>query len=174
MKVILKLDVLGLGRVGEIVNVKDGYARNFLVPKGLAIYSTKDNMAKLEQERATFEAENKKISEKATSIKNSLIGKTLKIISQSSEEGRLYGSINSTTIAQRINNSFDIKDKITKNNVNIKEPIKETGLYKIELNLHYDIKSEINVVIGKSKEHISTILEEQKEAKKEEKEKKEE
>jgi large subunit ribosomal protein L9 len=162
MNVILKLDVLGLGRVGEIVKVKNGYARNFLVPKGLAIYSTKSNMAKLESERAEFEEENKKKSEKANVIKKSLLGKTIKIISQASDEGRLYGAITNAIIAEKINNSFDLKENITKNNVSIKEPIKETGVYEVELALHYDIKSKIEVVVGKTKGHIDIILKEKK------------
>jgi len=165
MKVILKLDVFGLGRVGEIVNVKDGYARNFLIPKKLALYCTKLNIERLNKEKEIFQEENKKISEQANNIKKALLGKRIKIISQASDEGRLYGSITNMIIADKINNSFDLPQKIDKSNVSIKEPIKEVGIYTVNLSLHYDIKSEIEVVIGKSKEHISLLLE-QKDGKK--------
>ena len=92
-----------------------------------------------------------------------LLGKTIKIISQASDEGRLYGAITNTIIAEKINNNLDLKEKITKNNVSIKDPIKETGVYEVDLALHYDIKSKIEVVVGKTKEHIDTILKEKKE-----------
>jgi large subunit ribosomal protein L9 len=162
MKVILISNILGLGKIGKTVVVKDGFAKNFLIPQKAAINYTKKNLEVFEKEREKFETENSNKTEVAIATKNALEKKQIKIITPSSDEGKLYGSIKSSTIAEAINSQINLKNKVTKDNVSIKEPIKETGIYNIPLPLYYDTQTTIKVIIARSKEDATRLLEEEK------------
>ena len=162
MKVILISNILGLGKIGEAVIVKDGFAKNFLIPQKAAINYNKRNLEIFEKEKEKFAAENNSKTEIAAATKTALEKKQIKIITPSSDEGKLYGSIKSSTIAEAINSQANIKNKITKDNVSIKEPIKETGIYDISLPLYYDIKTTVKVIIARNKEDAIRLLEAEK------------
>jgi large subunit ribosomal protein L9 len=145
MKVILKEDVHGLGKAGQIINVKDGYARNFLFPKGLALVADEKNMRLLEYQKKKFEEQAKKKRQDAESIAERLTGIQITIKSKAGEDQKLFGSITSKDIAEALQKEgFSIERK----QIMISEPIKRLGEYEVEIKLHSNInaKLKINVV----------------------------
>jgi large subunit ribosomal protein L9 len=145
MKVILKEDVHGLGKAGQIINVKDGYARNFLFPKGLALVADEKNMRLLEYQKKKFEEQAKKKRQDAESIAERLTGIQITIKSKAGEDQKLFGSITSKDIAEALQKEgFSIERK----QIMISEPIKRLGEYEVEVKLHSNInaKLKINVV----------------------------
>jgi len=145
MKVILKEDVHGLGKAGQIINVKDGYARNFLFPKGLALVADEKNMRLLEYQKKKFEEQAKKKRQDAESIAERLTGIQITIKSKAGEGQKLFGSITSKDIAEALQKEgFSIERK----QIMISEPIKRLGEYEVEVKLHSNInaKLKINVV----------------------------
>jgi len=145
MKVILKEDIHGLGKAGQIINVKDGYARNFLFPKGLALVADEKNMRLLEYQKKKFEEQAKKKRQDAESIAERLTGIQITIKSKAGEDQKLFGSITSKDIAEALQKEgFSIERK----QIMISEPIKRLGEYEVEVKLHSNInaKLKINVV----------------------------
>ena len=102
MQVILIESVDKLGKIGEIVNVADGFGRNYLLPRKKAIRATKDNIAYVEQQRATIEAENLKKQEAAEELSQKLVGVGVVIVRQAAEDGRLYGSVTARDIVNAV------------------------------------------------------------------------
>lgn len=146
MEVILKQDIEKLGKAGTIVNVKPGYARNFLIPNNLALVLNTANLKKLEQEklRKTEELENLKKSAKELQEKLSSFSLTIPTLVH--EEDKIYGSVTSQDIAKALKDEgFDIdKDLIV-----LEEPIKSIGIYEIPIKLHPEICAQIKVWIVK-------------------------
>lgn len=145
MKVILKEDVHGLGKAGQIINVKDGYARNFLFPKGLALVADDKNLRLLEYQKKKFEEQAKKKRQDAESVAERLTGIQITIKSKAGEDQKLFGSITSKDIAEALQKEgFSIERK----QIMIAEPIKRLGEYEVEVKLHSNInaKLKINVV----------------------------
>jgi len=144
MKVILKEDVKSLGRAGEIVNVSDGYARNYLIPKGLALVADEKNIK-------AFEAEKKKITEKIEKERQEalLFAERLRTLSitikaKAGKDGKLFGSITTMDIAEALRKEGIELDR---KRIQLPEPIKRTGEYKISVKLLHDITSEFTVRI---------------------------
>ena len=137
MEVILKQDVEHLGYANDVVKVRDGYARNFLLPRGFAVVATqseKKQLAETKKQRAHKEA---KIKDKAESMANGLNDKTLKIGAKVGEKGKIFGSVNTIQIADAIRAlGFEVDRK----NIKIKgEAIKSVGKYEAEVTFHRDV-----------------------------------
>ncbi|TYP57434.1 50S ribosomal protein L9 [Thermosediminibacter litoriperuensis] len=143
MKVILLQDVKSLGKKGDLVNVADGYARNFLFPKNLAVEATPGNLAKLEQEKRAREnklaREKQEAEELAGKIKSSTV--TLKV--KAGEQGKIFGSITSKDIAEALNKQHGLD--IDKRKIQLDEPIKSLGSYEITVKLHPEVEARLIV-----------------------------
>lgn len=147
MQVILKDDVENLGRSGELVTVKDGYARNFLIPRGLAVRATKRNVKQLEHERRLIEAAERKRRAAAEALKDKLEGTSVSIArrtTQAGEEGeaKLYGSVTSRDIAEALAEKGIEVDRRT---IQLDEPIRTLGLRTVAIRLKGGVSAEIKV-----------------------------
>jgi len=143
MEVILKQDVANLGYANEKVNVKPGYARNFLIPQGIAIPATATNM-KIHAENMKQKAfKEDKIRKEAEELSKALKNITVKIGAKAAESGRIFGSVNAIQIAQALKDQFNF-DIDRKKIIVDQEHIKELGTYKAKINLHKEVSSEIS------------------------------
>ncbi len=147
-QVILLERVEKLGKIGEIVNVKPGFARNFLLPQKKALRASKANIAYFEAQKKSIEAESAKKQKEAEKIANKIEGIKAPLIRQASESGQLFGSVNSRDIAAVICEAS--KEAITKNMVHLNNNIKTIGLFPIEITLHPEVKVNVIVNIARS------------------------
>ncbi len=145
MKVILLQDIKGVGKKDEIINASDGYARNFLLPKKMAVEADKNNLNKLnvkkenEKQRKQNELENaKEIAEKIKTI-------TLKIKAKSGENGKIFGGITSKEVAENLKEQYNIN--VDKKKISIQETIKMLGNYFVEIKLHEGITAKLAISI---------------------------
>lgn len=143
MKVILKQAVPKLGKEGQLVSVKDGYARNFLFPQNMAIVADKKQLQVLERQQAKIEAELEKTRAAAESVSQKINGKQIKIETKSGGDGRLFGAITSQDICDAI--KAQLKEDIDKKAVLLLRPIKRLGNYDVELNIHRNVNIEIKL-----------------------------
>ena len=147
MKVILIKDVKGCGKSGELVSVKDGYAKNFLLPKNLAKIADMSGINEINSKKDALAYKKENERKNALSIAKKLDGATIKVIVKSGENGKLFGSVTSKEIAERMEKDFGLK--LDKRKIYLKEEIRSSGTYKIELRLFKDINTFINVnVVG--------------------------
>lgn len=144
MKVILKEDVRNIGTMGQIVDVADGYARNFLVPKGLAVEANVKNIRALEHAKKTIQEKAKKIRGQAQDLSDKIANMTIVIKAKSGEEGKLFGSVTSMDIAEQMKNQGIAIDK---KKIVIEEPIKRLGLYSVGIKLHSDVASQVTLQV---------------------------
>jgi large subunit ribosomal protein L9 len=143
MEVILKQDVLNVGYANDKLNVKPGYARNYLIPKGLAILATESNKKILAEDLKQKAHKAEKIKMSAEELAKSLKDITVKIGAKAAESGRIFGSVNALQIAQALKDQFNFDVDRKKIHVD-QEHIKELGNYKAKINLHKEIQIEIN------------------------------
>jgi large subunit ribosomal protein L9 len=144
MKVILKEDVRNIGTMGQIVDVADGYARNFLVPKGLAVDANVKNIRALEHAKKTIQEKAKKIRGQAQELSDKIANMTIMIKAKSGEEGKLFGSVTSMDIAEQMKNQgIDIDKK----KIVIEEPIKRLGSYSVGIKLHSDVITQVTLQV---------------------------
>lgn len=172
MQVILIKPVRKLGKVGEVVNVKNGYGRNFLIPQDLAIRATKDNLGKfatIQNDLETKNNENKLVLE---NIAKALNDKHLTFVTQSGADGRLFGSISLKLLASSISELSG--HKLNYSNIILDSPIKFNGVYKVQVMFHPEIFASVLVVVAKSDSEAQDALREYKEDKKKSESKKEE
>ncbi|MCL2633662.1 MAG: 50S ribosomal protein L9 [Oscillospiraceae bacterium] len=136
MKVILTQDVAGTGKKGEIKEVKDGFARNLLFPKGLALEATKTNLTLLEEKKASIKQKKDLEHETAEKLAKRIDGKTFKIPAKAGEGGRLFGSVTAKDVSAAMKkDGFDIdKKKLT-----VKDEIKTFGTYEAQAKLHQGV-----------------------------------
>lgn len=165
MKVILKSKIKKLGNIGDIVDVKDGYGRNMLIPNGLAIFYTDKNYEVFKVKKAEIEKQNEENKAKAEELKNKINSKDLVLIENAGDDGKLYGSITTIKLAKAINSLFNIKD-LTKNNIYLKEAIKNVGKYEIIVELHPEVSFDKVVIVARSKDEAIKIKKGQFEIKK--------
>ncbi len=145
MKVILKEDVQNLGFMGETVNVADGYARNFLMPKNFAIPATNSNVKTVEHEKKIIDKKKTKIATELTEIKNSLEKTEITMPVKVGENEKIFGSITKVDIENKLKDlGFNIDRKI----INLDNPIKELGIQTIKIKLSKDITAEIKVNVA--------------------------
>ena len=146
MDVILREDVEKLGAAGDVVSVKDGYARNYLLPRGLAYAATEGNKRRLEAEQKSRTRRADAEAARAGEVAVRLEAVSLSFTMKAGEGDKLFGSVTSHDIAERLKaEGFDI-DKKT---VELAEPIKALGVYKVPVRLHPDVKPEIRVWVVK-------------------------
>ncbi len=144
MKVILKEDIPNLGKAGQIIKVKNGYARNFLLPKGLALLADEKNMKLLEYQKKKIEEEAKKKRQDSESIAQRLSEIQLTIKAKAGEDQRLFGSVTSKDIAEALEKEGILIDK---KQINILEPIKRVGEYEVEVKLPANVVAKVKVNI---------------------------
>jgi large subunit ribosomal protein L9 len=144
MEVILLENHQNLGQRGDIVNVARGYARNYLIPKKIAVPNTKANKAKIEAVDQFHNIEVNKEEESALKIKEELDGLTIEIKAKSGKESKLFGSITTKNISEALEEKGF---KIDKRHIKLEEPIKELGNYSIEVSLFQDIKANLNLLV---------------------------
>ena len=141
---ILREDIKTLGRAGEMVRVKPGYARNYLLPKGLAYEATEGNRKRIAAETRVRAARNQAEQSEAERVAGSLSGLTLTLKGKAGEEGKLFGSITSQDIADalaREGYSFD------RRRIELEHPIKTTGTHAVSLRLHPEVHAELRVSV---------------------------
>ena len=145
MKVILKQDVKGLGKKGELVNASDGYARNFLFPKGLAAEANAQAMSefKNKQQAEKYRIETETAAAKAAAERIS--GKTIHITAKAGQNGKLFGSVTSKEIAEKVRAEFGIE---TDKRKIIVDDIKQFGTYEFEIKLYQGISAKLYVIVG--------------------------
>lgn len=159
MKVILTKDVEKIGSFGEIINVKDGYAKNFLIPTGMAILSTPGNLKQMDLiKKSKVKVEAKSIKE-ASEIAEQLNGLKVIFKVKSSSEGKMYGSITNKDIADKIL-SFK-KIEVDRKKIDLEDTIKELGDYEIDIRLYKDVKCSIIVSVEPDKKLSETEIEQE-------------
>ena len=149
MEVILLEHVEKLGKMGEKVNVKNGYARNYLLPQNKALRATAANLAAYEQQKAELEARNKKLFDKASQLAETLKGYSTVLIRQAAETGQLYGSVTIRDIAAAIK---EAGFAIERRQVFLDKAIKDLGVYEVRLNLHPEVSQTILVNVARTEE----------------------
>ena len=149
MKVILNQDVKGQGKKGQLVEVSDGYARNFLLPRKLAVEANADNVNKMKLEEKAKKA--REAAEKAESeaIAEQLKGCTVKIYAKSGSGGRLFGAVTSKEIAECLKAQYGLD--VAKSKIVQEEPIKSFGTYDLKCKLGYEVAGNLHVVVAEEK-----------------------
>jgi large subunit ribosomal protein L9 len=147
MKVILLERVERLGTLGDVVNVKDGFARNFLLPRSKALRATSANLKVFEHQRADIEARNTKTREAAAKSGESLDGTSYVLIRQAGESGQLYGSVSARDVADAVNEGGG---KIDRAMVVLDKPIKTLGVHAVKVKLHAEVSLSVNINIARS------------------------
>ncbi|MCE2564339.1 50S ribosomal protein L9 [Komagataeibacter sp. FNDCF1] len=149
VELILLQRVEKLGQMGEIVSVKPGYARNFLLPQGKAIRANAHNRERFERERVQLEAQNLKNREEAERLSERMHGLSVILIRQAGDSGSLYGSVTTRDIAEA---ATQAGLGITRNQVILPEPIKQLGLYEVSVALHPEVSMQVTVNVARSEE----------------------
>ena len=130
MKVILKEDVKSIGSMGQIVDVSDGFARNYLVPRGLAVEANLKNIRSLEHEKKVIQEKARKVKNSVQDLANRLANMNVVIKTKAGEEGKLFGSVTTMDIAEQLKNQGI---EIDKKKISLDEPIKRLGTYAVNL-----------------------------------------
>jgi large subunit ribosomal protein L9 len=154
MEVILLERVVKLGQMGEVVRVKDGYARNFLLPKGKALRATKDNRAKFETMKTQLETRNIELKGDAEKVSTKLDGQSFIVIRQASETGQLYGSVSPRDIVTILT---DGGFTASRGQIAINTPIKTLGLHKVPVALHPEVEVTITLNVARSADEAERI-----------------
>ena len=144
MKVILKEDVKKIGSMGQIVTVADGFARNYLVPKGLAVEANIKNMKSLEHAKRVIHEKAKKVKASVQDFADRLSQISLVIKAKAGEEGKLFGSVTTMDIAEQLKNEGI---EIDKKKISLDEPIKRIGTYAVSVRLHPEVETQINLQV---------------------------
>jgi large subunit ribosomal protein L9 len=144
VKVILKEDVQNLGEMGEIVNVSDGYARNFLIPRKLAAVADKKNVRELEHEKRVIDRRADKLKADAQTLADRISAVTINIKAKAGEEEKLFGSVTAMDVAEALKaEGFDVDKK----KIVIEEPIKRLGTHAVAVKVGKDVTATVNVEV---------------------------
>jgi len=149
MKVILQQDVKGQGKKGQMVDVSDGYARNYLLPKKLALPATADNLNAMKQQAAALKAQQAREKAEAEAIAEKLESILVKIPAKAGESGRLFGSVTNKEISDALNAQCGMD--IAKNKLVLAEPIKQFGTYEVKARLGYEVTGTVHVLVTEEK-----------------------
>ena len=149
MEVILLQRVAKLGQMGEVVRVKDGFARNFLLPQGKALRATKDNRSKFEGMKAQLEASNLELKKDADVVAGKLNGKSFIVVRQASDVGQLFGSVSARDIAALTTEGGFTVDR---NQIQLQLPIKTIGLHTVPVALHPEVEVTITINVARNAE----------------------
>ena len=149
MQVILLERIAKLGQMGETVRVKDGFARNYLLPRGKALRANESNKKRFEAQRTQLEARNLELKSEASRVAEKVDGKSFVIIRQAGETGQLYGSVSPRDVAEQV-----VAGGVTiaRGQVALSTPIKTLGVHKVVLQLHPEVDAEITVNVARSPE----------------------
>ena len=149
MDVILLERVAKLGQMGERVKVKDGFARNFLLPRGKALRATEANAKRFETQRVQLEARNLELRAEAQKVAEGLDGQSFTMIRQAGESGQLYGSVSTRDIAEAITaGGFSV----SRNQIALRTPIKGIGLHEVPVELHPEVDAKVTINVARSPE----------------------
>ena len=149
MQVILLERIRALGQMGDVVTVKDGYARNFLLPQGKALRATKENQARFDSQRVELEARNLEQKNEADAVGERLNDQTFVAIRQAGDTGQLYGSVSTRDFADMITEGgFNI----ARQQVVLSQPIKELGLHTVAISLHPEVEVNVNINVARSED----------------------
>jgi len=154
MDVILLERIGKLGQMGDVVRVKDGYARNFLLPRGKALRATADNKSKFEGMKVELQSRSLEAKGEAGKLAAKVDGKTYVVIRQASETGQLFGSVSTRDIASLISTEGA---EVTRTQVELNAPIKSIGQYKVPLALHPDVEVSVTVTVARSEAEAERI-----------------
>ena len=147
MQVILLERIGRLGQMGDVVTVKDGFARNFLLPQGKALRATKANRESFEKERAQLEARNLELKSEAGAVAEKLQGQSFIIIRQAGDSGQLYGSVTTRDISTAVSEGgFSIERR----QVMLDRPIKSLGLHDVRIGLHAEVEPRVTINVARS------------------------
>lgn len=147
MKLILKKAVENLGEAGEVVTVKPGYGRNYLVPQGLAYEASEANMRRLEEEQKHAEERSRRDYLEARRRAAQLVGMSLTFHARAGEDGKLFGSVTNADIADRANDSGALDFELDKRRIVMDEPLKALGVFEVSVHLHAEVDSTVEVRI---------------------------
>jgi large subunit ribosomal protein L9 len=153
MEVILLERVSKLGAMGEVVKVKDGYARNFLLPRAKALRANAANKAKFEKDRASLEARNAETRKGSEAEAKKIDGKSFVIIRQAGESGQLYGSVSPRDIADAASAASGVA--VHRNHVELMNPIKTIGLYTVDVSIHPEVTVKVTVNVARSEDEAA-------------------
>lgn len=142
MEIILLKDIDNLGAKHEVVEVKNGYGRNYLIPQGMAIIANSSNMRRLKELRRMEAAQEQKILDDMNAIVEKLQGAVLKIAAKAGTSGKIFGSVNSLQLSQALKDQHDVD--VDKSKIEILEEVKMLGSYSAKLKLHKEVESTIN------------------------------
>ena len=154
MEVILLERIGKLGQMGDVVRVKDGFARNFLLPKGKALRATKENRSRFETMKVDLEARNLEQKSEAEKIAQKLDGQNFSVIRQAAETGQLYGSVSPRDLVALVTEKGFI---INRSQIALNTPIKAIGLHKVPVSLHPEVEVTINVAVARSADEAGRI-----------------
>lgn len=145
MRVILRSDVANLGRKGDVCDVSDGFARNFLVPKGLALRATEGAIAQAGAMRRSRDVRDARDREASQEVARRLVAATVRVTAKAGPEGRLFGSVTPADLAEAVEAQFHIS--IDRRKVHLAEPIKNVGAHAVPVRLHADVEFTLNVEV---------------------------
>ncbi|HZK42887.1 MAG TPA: 50S ribosomal protein L9 [Syntrophomonadaceae bacterium] len=145
MKVILLQDVKNIGQEGEVKEVADGYARNYLIPRDMAIEATKANLKRNQEENEKTQNIKDRELKKAEGIKAKIDGKQIEVKGKAGSEDKLFGAVTSREIAENLEKQLNVK--IDRKKIELKEPIKHLGLYTTSIRIYPSVQAEIKVLV---------------------------
>jgi large subunit ribosomal protein L9 len=152
MQVILLERIARLGQMGDVVRVRDGYARNFLLPQGKALRATKDNAKRFETDRAQLEARNLDRRNEAAAVAEKLDGQSFIVVRQAGETGQLYGSVNARDVGEILTaGGFTIG----RSQVALNHPIKTIGLHTVAIALHPEVEAKVSINVARSEDEAT-------------------
>ena len=154
MEVILLERVAKLGQMGEVVRVKDGFARNYLLPKGKALRATEANKSKYEGMKVDLQAKNLETKAEADKIGGKLDGKSFPVIRQASETGQLYGSVTPRDLASLLT---DGGFEVSRNQIALNMPIKTIGQHKVPVHLHPEVEVTVTINVARSADEAERL-----------------
>jgi large subunit ribosomal protein L9 len=154
MEVILLERVAKLGQMGDVVRVKDGFARNFLLPKGKALRATEDNRSRFETMKVDLEAQNLEKRSEAQKVAEKLDGQSFTVIRQAAEGGQLYGSVTPRDIAALV---IERGFGVNRGQIVLNMPIKNIGLHKVPVTLHPEVDVSIKVAVARSADEAARL-----------------
>lgn len=146
MKVILLKDIKDLGKTGEIKELADGYARNYLIPRGLAVEATPDKLKEIEEKKLKKQKNKQKEQSSAEALKDKLNGKSVQISLKTGGGDKLFGAVTTKEIAELIEKQLNIK--VDRKKIELEEPIKHLGDYNIKIKLYQSVQAEIKLTVA--------------------------
>lgn len=147
MEIVLLERIEKLGQMGDVVNVKNGFARNFLLPQGKALRATEDNLKRFEDQRADLEARNLERRSEAEAVAGKMSGASIVLVRQAGETGQLYGSVSARDVAEGMDEEGY---KLERRQIVLDRPIKELGIHTVRISLHPEVSLDVSVNVARS------------------------